>query len=294
MTTIELKQISDDSASYVGLGKYNMSKFPGCFEWMQPAKGHDNRWITGLDEDATSVNSISDPILKDIRKKEILENRTKLEQLTGLDLKANSTYWENFFIKIYNKMVINFDNPMHRITYYVLLANNYAVKDIADIDSPEYASVKFYMSRTDEEDSARATKSKTIHKAISLLTSMENNKPRLLLISKYLFGNIVKETSSTDSLYNTLASYIEEDTKGDKIRKFLEVAEKTTEELNFKVKIDEAIRFNVLRHREGYYQRGNNTYGRTIEEVISSLSGPDRANELASIIEETNEKKLLG
>ncbi len=294
MTTIEIKQIPDESAAGVGLAKYNMSKFPNCYDSFQPALGLDGRWITGLDEDARLVNSITDPLAKAQKKDEIKERREELESLTGLDLSATSTFWDTYFIKIGGRKILNFDNPKDRIEYYVLLANSYVIPDINDAGDPKYAGAKFYFSRSEQEENAKAVKAKDRNKCYALLEQMSENKPRMNLVSRFIFGSLIKPDASLDSLYNLLTNYIEEDKKGERIRQFLKVTEKSTEELNLKVSVDEAVKFNVIRYRDSYYQRGNATYGKTLEEVVKYLGKVENTNELASIIEETNEKRILG
>jgi hypothetical protein len=99
---------------------------------------------------------------------------------------------------------------------------------------------------------------------------------------------------SQDGIYNLLRSGIENDKEGTIVRKFNEATSKTIEELQFKLILDEAIARHVIRIREGYYQRGNATYGKTIKDVLKFLSSPENANEFASIKEEVEEKRVLG
>ena len=91
-TLIEVKQTPDQSAQSIGLDKYGRSKFPTVFEIMQPGRTPDGRWVTGLDENALSINRINDPLLRQQRKEEILEMRLELERLTNLDLSATSKF----------------------------------------------------------------------------------------------------------------------------------------------------------------------------------------------------------
>jgi hypothetical protein len=99
---------------------------------------------------------------------------------------------------------------------------------------------------------------------------------------------------SSNSIYNILRSQIESDKDGTIVRKFNEATSKTIEELQYKLVIDDAVAKHVIRIREGYYQRGNATYGKSMKEVVSYLSSPENANEFASIKEELEEKRSLG
>lgn len=294
-TLIEVKQTPDQSAQSIGLDKYQRSKFPTVFEIMQPGKTAAGRWITGLDEDAVSVNTIADPILRQQRKEEILETREELQRLTGLDLSATSKYWETYLIKIVDKLGLNFDLPQDRIKYYVLLANDYAAPELDARNNPDLINTKFYVHRTETEESSKAIKSKERDKAIHDLYAMKDNKNKLVLIGKFVYnGNKVKESMSPDAIYNILRDGLTNDKEGTIIRKFNEATSKTIEELQYKLVIDEAIIKHVIRVRENYYQRGNATYGKTMKDVIKFLSSPENANEFASIKEELEEKRAFG
>lgn len=291
---VEIKQTPDLSAQMLGLDKYGKSKFPGTFEVLQPGKTPDGRWVTGLDEHAINIKRINDPVLRESTAEEVRELREELERLTGLDLKANSDYWNTYFIKIVDKLPLNFDNPNDRIKYYVLLANGYSAPELEAKDSPDYINTKFYMHRAETEDSQKSVKSRERDKAIADLYAMYEHPHKLKLIGRYVLGGKVKESMSPDSAYNLIREALTLDKDGSVIRKFNEATSKTIEELQYKLTVDEAIARHVIRIREGYYQRGNATYGKTMKDVIKFLSSPENANEFASIKEEVEEKRALG
>lgn len=291
---VEIKQSPDISADALGLGKYGRSKFPGTFEVLQPAKTPDGRWVTGIDEDAISVKRIVDPILREQRQEELKTIREELERTTGHDLSATSKYWETYFVKIVEKLALNFDNPNDRVKYYILLANNYSAPELEAMSNPDFSSTKFYMHRTESEEGQKAVKSRERDKAVSDLYGMYDNKNKLVLIGKYLLGTKVKDSMSQDGVYNLIRSELEKDKDGSVIRKFNDATSKTIEELQYKLIIDEAVAKHVIRIREGYYQRGNATYGKSMKDVIKFLSSPENANEFASVKEEVEEKRSLG
>lgn len=293
-TLIEVKQTPDQSAQSIGLDKYNRSKFPSVFEIMQPGKTPDGRWVTGLDDRATSLNQIKDPVLQAQRREELRELREELERLTNLDLSATSKYWETYFVKIVDKLALNFDLASDRIKYYVLLANDYAAPELDARNNPDLINTKFYVHRTETEEGSKALKSKERDKAIAALYGMSENKNKLVLIGKYIHGTKVKDSMSADNIYNILRDSLAADKDGSIVRKFNEATGKTVEELQYKLIIDEAVAKHVIRIRESYYQRGNATYGKSMKEVIKFLSSPENANEFASIKEELEEKRALG
>jgi len=293
-TLIEVKQTPDQSAQSIGLDKYNRSKFPTTFEIMQPGRTPDGRWVTGLDENALSVNRINDPVLRAERKEEILELRQELERLTNLDLSATSKYWDTYYIKIIDKLGLNFDLATDRIKYYVLLANDYAAPELDARNNPDLANTKFYVHRSETEEGSKAIKSKERDKAIAALYNMAENKNKLVVIGKYVHGTKVKDSMSADAIYNILRESLTNDKEGTILRRFNEATSKTIEELQYKLIIDEAVAKHVIRIRDNYYQRGNATYGKNMKDVIKFLSSPENANEFASIKEELEEKRMFG
>jgi hypothetical protein len=293
-TLIEVKQAPDQSAQSIGLDKYNRSKFPKVFEIMQPGRTPDGRWVTGLDDKAISLNQIKDPVLQAQRREEIRELREELERLTNLDLSATSKYWESYFVKIVDKLALNFDLANDRIKYYVLLANEYAAPELEARNNPDLVNTKFYVHRTETEEGSKAIKSKERDKAIANLYNMSENQDKLTLIGKYVLGTKVKNGMSSNSIYNILRDHLANDKDGTIVRKFNDATSKTIEELQYKLVIDDAVAKHVIRIREGYYQRGNATYGKSMKEVVKYLSSPENANEFASIKEELEEKRTLG
>lgn len=293
-TLVEIKQSADLSAQMLGLDKYNRSKFPGTFEVLQPGKTPDGRWVTGMDENAVSIKSISDPVLRAERQEEIRDIREELERLTGLDLSGTSQYWNTYYIKIVDKLALNFDNPADRVKYYVLLSNHYAAPELEAKADSDYMNTKFYMHRAENEEGTKAVKSRERDKSVAELYAMYDNKPKLILIGKYLLGSKVKDSMTQDGIYNLLRETLTNDKDGSAIRKFNEATSKTIEELQYKLIVDEAIARHVIRIRDGYYQRGNATYGKTMKDVLKFLSSPENANEFASIKEEVEEKRVLG
>lgn len=293
-TLIEVKQTPDQSATTLGLDKYNRSKFPSTFEIVQPGKTPDGRWVTGIDENAVSIGRISDAVLRQERFEEKKSLREELERLTGIDLSGTSKYWDTYYLKIVDKLALNFENPHDRVKYHILLSNNFAAPELEAKTNPDYINSKFYVHRTEAEDSQKAVKSRERDKAIVDLYNLYDNKNKLVLVGKYILGSKVKESMTNDAIYNIIKNALETDKEGTVLRKMADAMSKTIEELQYKLIIDEAIAKHVIRIREGYFQRGNATYGKTMKEVIKFLSGPENANEFASVKEEVEEKRALG
>lgn len=293
-TIVEVKQSPDKSAQMLGLDKHGRSKFPGTFEILQAGRTPDGRWVTGIDEEALSINKIKDNELREQKKEEVKAIREGLEKVTGLDLKATSQFWATYYVKLSDKKALNFDNPLEKIQYYLLLANKFSAPEQEATVDPDYMHTKYYMHRNETEAVQKAVKSRDRDKAIVDLYALYNNPAKLTIVAKYIIGSKVKKDMSADAIYNMLRDELTKDKEGTVVRKFAEASGKTIEELQYKLVIDEALERHVIRLREGYYQRGNATYGKTMKETVAFLSSIEHSDEFASIKEEVEEKRALG
>lgn len=285
---VELKQNPDQSASAIGLDKHNRSKFPGTFEMLQPAKGIDGRWITGVDENSMSVNSITDPDVRAERKAEVKELRESIQQLLNIDISAtNNEFWQSYKIILKDTVTLNLGNPEDKLRYYVLIANGYAAPELGAVNHPDYVNTKYYVSRKEEESKGRMVTRKAKDEARAKLLEISKDNDKLILIARFLLGSRrIKDTMNPDIIYEELSKFIDDPKDTQNVSLFTEATKKTVEELQYKLVIDDAIRSNIIRLREGYYQRGNATYGKSIKEVISHLSAVENAAEFASLKEE--------
>lgn len=291
---VKVKQSPDASAASIGLNRYNRSVFPNTMQGFQPYKTKGGRWVTGLDENAPEILKLKAVDAKQYKEvfERVKEERESLELLTGEDLSATSKFWDDFIVLFRNEIILDLDDPMDKIRYRVMVANNYAAPNPDVVEAPEYVNTKFYISRTEEEESNKAKVKREKNRAIAELTKIEENKNRLLVIAKYIFGNNISDSITMDALYNMLSDYISNDKRGADIRTFLTAVEKPTEDIQIKLTIDEAIKLNIIRLSGGVYQRGSITYGKDVPAMIKYFSKADNSGELASIMEAVKEKKL--
>lgn len=283
---VEIKQNSDSSAKAIGLDKYNRSKFPGTFDSFTVGKGSDGRWLTGIDEESLTINSILDSEEREKRKAEVRKIREDLERLTNVDLSAtNDAYWSKYIITITGaKFKLNLANPQDKIKYYVLIANRYAAPEIAVTNNPEYMHTKYYVSRKDEETSVRVVTRKQKDEAKAKLLELSKDEDKFLLIAKFLLGTRrVKKGMNPNTIYELVSEFIEDPNEKTNISQFLNATKKTVEELQYKLTVDEALRVGIIKIRDGYYQRGGVTYGKSSEEAIDYLSSVENSGEFASL-----------
>lgn len=290
---INIKENSNPMKFNLGLEQEGRSKFPNCFDIIQPAIGKDGRWITNLDEYARKVLAIKDPVERTATQEKIKAERESLEALTGFDLSGKSKFWEEFFVEINPKKPLDLTVPLDRIKYNVILASKGAAPSLRDTTTVDYFNAKYYVSRTHEDVADKISKKKKYAEAIATVLELVKTPDKAVLIGKFL-GLPINNTTPQDNMFDLFQMNIESDEKTGFIDKFNQALSKSHEELNIKLIFDEGLKYNVIRLRDGYYQRGNITYGKSIAEAITFLSDIKNNGELLSVQDEVENKRKFG
>ncbi len=273
------------------------SKFPNCYDLIQPAKGKDGRWITGMDEDSFRVNTITDSKLRESEKERIKSLRESLERLTGKDLSGLSAHWNTYMVAIDTSKPLDMSNPEDVIAYNVIIANGEAAPSIksAREGTISQRQSKYYVSRENEDVSDKVARKKEYNKAINLFTELIEDPDRTLLIGKYL-GLRISEGTPQNNRYDLIQEFLDRDEQLGSVSKFLLAMDKSPEELNIKMIFDEAVKLKSIRYdtKSGLYQRGNITFGNNPKKALETLSLPEMSGELLSIKEEVENKRKFG
>lgn len=288
---VTIKQIPDINAELTGLSRYGRSKMPGTFDWLQAAQGPDGRYITGIDEESMTINTIVDEVEKAEKKQATLELRTFLESRTGKDLSATSTFWEEFGVELKsdNEKILNKLNPMHNVAYYMLEANRYIAPSQELAGDPRFHTCKYYAHHSENVKKASVSVRKLKLKAdAKLLEITDKGKEYTLLIGQFLEGKKYHNKLSEDDLFEMLDTFKNE--SEDNLKKFLKATEKSVEELQFKIVIDKAVRNKLIKYNSGLYQRGQVTLGRNLDDLYNNLNSPEYASEFLSIKQELEAK----
>jgi hypothetical protein len=293
MTTVRFKENASTARPNLGLEKEGRSKFPGCVDLIQPAIGRDGRWKTGMDDLAYSVLSIRNSEERTALQEKLRRERKEIEELTGLNLDARSEFWDTYLVEVNGNTVLDLTNPLHRIKYHVLLASDDVAPSLKETFNVDYLYAKYYVAREFEEVQDEMSKKMRYNDAIYAMKDLLKTPDKALLIGQYLDLNI-KATTPPDNVYALFQNFIDQDEKLGSIDRFTHALELSPEEINIKLIYADAIRFNVIRLRDGLYQRGNITLGRTPGEVIKFLEDVKNSSELLSIQEEVEMKKKFG
>jgi hypothetical protein len=281
---VEIKQIPDNAARFVNLHKHNLSKLPGTSHVVQVGKGRDGRYITGFDEESISLNNIKDPEKREGEKARRKALREELEGKLNLKLGGMSPFWETYFLDITSIKALEIDvNPLHKLQYEVLVSNLYVAPDETTASSPDYNNCKFYLYRKDVSDSEKVNKQMTIDEAKSEWLKLSKNDVKANMYARYCLGNKFSADYGKDARYSLMSDWLN---KPENAASFIDTMKLKVETLQVKILVDYAISKNVIKHREGYYQRGNATYGRTIADTVAFLESTENSNELASLQEQ--------
>lgn len=291
MRTITFKENPDRGS--LGLKEQGRSKMPNCVDIIQPGKGLDGRWKTGLDELATEIARMPDSKEREKKIKEIKTEREELEKLLNQDLSGTSKFWESFFIEINPRVPLNLDIPLDRVKYNVILSSDAVAPSLRAALDIKYKDAKYYVTREFEEVGERVSKNKKIMEAGAALMDLIKSPDKALVVGRYL-DLPVSANMPQDNLFDTFQTYLAKDDKLGSLDKFLAALKRTPEELNIKLLFADAIKFKVIRAHEGLYQRGSITLGKTTDEVVAWLSNINHSGEMMSIQDEVDQKRKLG
>lgn len=283
-------------ASTLGLGTEEngfRSKLPNTYEKIQPRLGKDGRWLTGLDEEAMHINAIKDSEERLAEKKRIKELRESLEALTGYDLSGRSKFWDDFFVTVKTDRPYDMSNPLEVIALNTLIASESVAPSLKETYNVKYNDARFYVSREHEDVSEKISKKKKYGEAIAKLLELIETPDKAVIIGKYL-GLAVNNNTPPDNIYDAFQTKIDNDEKTGFIDKFNIALSKSPEDLSIALIMDEAFKYQVIRFRDGLYQRGNITLGRDKAEVLKFLTDIRNSGELLSIQEEVETKRKFG
>lgn len=290
---VKFKENADLSRPNLGLEKEGRSKFPGCVDIIQPPLGRDGRWKTGLDEKSITVLSILDSVEREATIAKIKKERQDLEELTGYDLSGLSQFWHSFFVEINPSQPLDLAVPIDRIKYHVVIASGSAAPSLKDCSDAKYFTAKYYISKEYDDVGGRLEKKKKYNKAVTALDKLVKTPDKAIQVGRFLDLHMNSGTPQ-DNIYDMFQVYLDNDEKLGSVDRFIAAISKTPEEIGIKLVFADAIKLGVIRQRDGYFQRGDITMGRSPEDVLSFLSDIKNSGELLSIQEDIDRKSKFG
>lgn len=320
--SICIKPFTDGRSENMGLEKYDMCLFPYTTHKEDIAALEINgvvKFITGLDEFAPSVQSITNPMEKKAEIKKIREVVAYLESTLAtniLDIE-DKDFWRKVTVvnpqntKFWNSIVIECGNdpvylypmkePLDMIKLMVIEAGGYP--SIAPSYEEALAMAqppKFYLEKNIVTSSYKTVLKRLKNKAISTLDQMSDKTPtKMLYVIKLLESGGVgyKKTTSQDIIYAALDDFINGKSNERNIDKacnrFIEIASKPVGEVKLRAVIKDAMFYKMIaQHGDGvlYHVESGNMVGRNIAEVYTYMTKPANADIMKRLIEQVEEE----
>lgn len=243
---VKIKAINKDSWA-------GMNRFPKCKDTLAPTK-RNGAYNTGL----------SDKEQKDLEK--------KLDLAAG-ELGPFSKFWRDFAVHITDKQLdLDLDNPMHYLTYKVLMGSERVAASDKDEDrvlKPKAEYAVFDEAESAKRENVRVTARRKAWKVFNS-TSTEEQKSILKLMG------INAHHSSQTIVENKLSELVDE-----KPEDVLEVYNQ--KDFKMKVFLTDCVRTKALRMKAGQYFFGDVHLGIDAETAIVFLNDPENQEILLAL-----------
>jgi hypothetical protein len=206
-------KISSTDEDPVGkaLGAHGMSKFAGCPDTFMGAV-YDRtlgRYLTNLDENHPDVLNLPQDE-REIKQKEILEERAFLEKELGKDLHhTNVDFWSTLEIRLDRGKLYNTRIPMDRIIVGVLKAGKMVPTSKDDIGNPDYIGVHFYIGNEFEDVTERVVKGKKERRVAIKLEEVIEDFDYAVELSQYLNIQGISSKMPRNNLDDVLSVWLE-------------------------------------------------------------------------------------
>lgn len=285
-----------------------LSRAPGTTRMLFPYKELNGKYRTGLDENAKHLMRIDDPIFKAAEQKRIKDLRTRLEQLTGMDLSPTSDYYNHLSKKPGTHVqpvkladgdnLFNLDDPWEAITYYWLSVDPRIASSLAAYERGEYPhDTQYYINDEEVESTIQYRKKKDANDAIIKFDSWSLEKRRKVA---RLLDLPVSENTREEIVYNLVDTFLKAPQvhngvhKGkDPIRVFALYADLKDEILSVRDLVEEAFRHHIYREKKGgRIYEGELEVFRDKQELIEHLLEDDNQEDLLELEKKLKVKKL--
>lgn len=294
--------------SGIGAGLYNYGDFRhalGCENKSQVPKSEQNKYITGLDKYTPSIRSIVDEKEREKAIKELDKKRKELEARLGVTLDQDTTegkdYWLNFTIDFDELEYLNKTNPYEELMMIVIRANaedrSFPVALSKEQLGGDVINSKDYYVVDNEKELKDSVSKKVLYsKCVARLSDwFTTDETKLKNMAFLVLPRTIPITSKTDPgyLFTKLSDHLDgtlyEDKRGysqiKTLTEFLEYDRLPTEELDLKVTVDKAIKYNIISKNTAsgeYYNRVHSEYryGKTLDDVYAYFKNTENQEEL--------------
>lgn len=208
------------------------------------------------------------------------EDEDRLGLALGLDLKRNSEFWKNFFIRTYEgDIILNLDDPMDELRS-LFLKNH---KNVKTSEFEHKASARFLLINKEEEAKRSNLINKIRRRAVKEFDTLTAEDIRKVLRLFGFNGDNMEPDVAEDQLFKLVESNPEAF-----LNKWVDNKHRETE-----VVVERAVASNIIRRNKNIYKYGSEVIGRSIVEVIDFLDNPKNQDIYLTILKSVDSKVYL-
>ena len=295
-----------------GLSQKGMTRIPGTGVFKYPYKELDGKYRTGLDENASYIKRIQDPLEKELEIERVKALRTKLENEIGdIDLGPRSQFW-NYGLSlstddqthVQSVKLLDGDNyfdlsvPFQEIAFSWLRVHPTIASSYQAWERGEYAAdTQFYVVDDEIENAVIYKKKQLINKAIVKFDSMTPEKKKKVA---RLLGLPVTEETKEEVVYNLVDNVLKQtEFKNGKysglspVEVFNRFADMKDALLHIKDLVKQAILHSIYRAKpNGKIYEGEFEIAKDEDDLIRFLADDDNQDELLILEGKLKTKKL--
>ena len=295
-----------------GLSQKGMTRIPGTGVFKYPYKELDGKYRTGLDENATYIKRIQDPLEKELEIERVKALRIKLENEIGdIDLGPRSSFWnyglststdDQTHVQVVKLLdgdnYFDLSNAFQEIAFSWLRVHPTIASSYQAWERGEYAAdTQFYVVDDEIENAVIFKKKQLINKAIVKFDSMTPEKKRKVA---RLLGLPVSEDSKEEVVYNLVDNVLKQtEFKNGKysglnpVEVFNRFADMKESLLHIKDLVKQAVAHSIYRIKpNGKVYEGEFEIAKDEEDLIKFLADDDNQDELLVLEGKLKTKKL--
>ncbi|GAB3975851.1 hypothetical protein GCM10028806_34330 [Spirosoma terrae] len=287
---VTIRQRPTEAAKYFGLDRLDLAVHPSARQSVFARKERDQRtFVTGLNENAPSVQSIADPKTRAKKIKEIQDLKKDLEAKLGVDLGPHSDYWLEFEIDLVevggHDLTWDLDLPLDKLKYTVALAGRFVADSYEQLSEPEYLNTFLYVHNSVQHTSRKVEIQELMDEVAGKISLIKNSREKLFYICSGL-ALPVNQHMDRESLYMQLINYRSKLKSIEEWSHLKDEIEKDNTTLQIQYVVDTAMRRHKFGKEAGQWTYKGTPLGGTKLDVISELSLTRQQELLAQILEE--------
>jgi hypothetical protein len=294
-----------------GLSARGMTRVPGTGVFKYPYKELDGQYRTGLDENASYIRKIQDPVEKQLEIERVKELREKLESALNIDLGPRSKFW-NYGLATSNDdslhvqpvKLMDGDNyfdlnvPLQELAFSWLRVHPTIASSYQAWERGEYpAETQFYVVDEDIENAVVFKKKQLINKAIIKFENMTPEKKRKVA---RLLGLPVTDDTKEEFVYNQVDNLLKQtEFKSGKyqglstVEVFNRFADMKENLLHIKDLVKQGIAHSIYRVKNsGRVYEGEAEVATDEDELVKYLADDDHQDDLIILEKKLKSKKL--